>query len=169
MQQQKQAEESRRREQALCGPECLAELLHRQGKAADVHALANEMKTGADGTTLQSLADAAQTARFRAEGIGADAERIGKAEPAAHRFAARRSLCGGADSCGGRRDGVEPGRQRDRQSGREDLHGGGVAAGVDRDGAGPQPLTPSPKKALGEGERMDNSDKDCTIVPGISK
>ena len=49
-----------RREQALCGPECLAELLRRQGKTADVHALADAMKTGADGTSLQSLAEAAK-------------------------------------------------------------------------------------------------------------
>lgn len=46
------------REAAMCGPECLAELLRRKsGKPADMHALANAMRTSADGTTLANLAE----------------------------------------------------------------------------------------------------------------
>ncbi len=46
-----------RREEAMCGPECLAELVRRKGgQQADVHALANAMATNAEGTTLASLA-----------------------------------------------------------------------------------------------------------------
>ena len=69
MQQQKAKQERTEREQALCGPECLAELLRRQGKKADVHALADEMKTDASGTTLQGLAQAAQKHGFRGTGV----------------------------------------------------------------------------------------------------
>ena len=69
MKQQKQADDARRREQSLCGPACLAELLRRQGKPADVHALASEMHTGVDGTTLANLAQTAQKHGFAARGL----------------------------------------------------------------------------------------------------
>jgi len=46
-----------RREEAMCGPECLAELMRRKrGAKVDVHTLANAMATSAEGTTLASLA-----------------------------------------------------------------------------------------------------------------
>jgi len=60
---------ARQREQSLCGPECLAELLRRQGEKADVHALAREMKTDENGTSLKALADAARKHGFAAKGL----------------------------------------------------------------------------------------------------
>ena len=57
------------RERSLCGPECLAELLRRQGKRPDVHALAAEMKTDEHGTTLAALAAAAQRHGFTPQGL----------------------------------------------------------------------------------------------------
>jgi len=62
-------QKARLRERALCGPECLAELLRRHGKKADVHALAAEMKTSEFGTSLQALADAAKKHGFSAKGL----------------------------------------------------------------------------------------------------
>jgi predicted double-glycine peptidase len=66
---QAQQERTRRREQALCGPECLAELLHRQGKASDVHALAREMHTDETGTSLAALSETAKRHGFVAQGV----------------------------------------------------------------------------------------------------
>jgi hypothetical protein len=54
-----------RREQSMCGPKCLAELLRRKGQKADVHALADEMKTTHEGTTMADLAETA-----KAHGVG---------------------------------------------------------------------------------------------------
>ena len=62
-------QQARDREQSLCGPECLAELLRRRGGMADIHALANEMHTSDRGTTLAALADAAKAHGCRAEGV----------------------------------------------------------------------------------------------------
>ena len=74
----------RQREASLCGPECLAELLRRQGRAADapgklvprdpvgqdlVHTLAREMGTSARGTTLAALAAAAGRHGLSAQGL----------------------------------------------------------------------------------------------------
>ena len=69
MAQQKAADLQKRRDAALCGPECLAELLRRQGKTVEVAALATEMKTGADGTTLANLAQTAKGHGFAARGV----------------------------------------------------------------------------------------------------
>lgn len=69
MKQQKQANDAKRRDASLCGPECLAELLHRQGKPADAHALATEMQTSADGTTLANLTQTAQKHGIAARGL----------------------------------------------------------------------------------------------------
>lgn len=63
----KQARE--KREASLCGPECLAELLRRSGKQADIHGLAGEMRTDGNGTSLQELANVAQAHGFRAQGV----------------------------------------------------------------------------------------------------
>lgn len=60
---------ARQREASLCGPECLAELLRRWGEAADVHGLAQEMKTSEKGTALAALAGAAQKRGFRPQGM----------------------------------------------------------------------------------------------------
>ena len=56
---QAKRDEALRREEALCGPECLAELMRRRGgRTADVHSLANAMATSSEGTTLANLAAA---------------------------------------------------------------------------------------------------------------
>jgi hypothetical protein len=64
-------EQERQRQASLCGPECLAELLKRQGRAGDtaetaalIEKLAREMKTGADGTTLVALTETARRHGF---------------------------------------------------------------------------------------------------------
>lgn len=57
------------REQSLCGPECLAELIRCRGEKADVHALAAEMKTSDRGTSMQSLADSAKKHGFTVKGV----------------------------------------------------------------------------------------------------
>lgn len=59
----------RQRALSMCGPECLAELLRRQGKKADVQALAREMKTSDQGTRLDALAKAAKQRGFAAQGL----------------------------------------------------------------------------------------------------
>ena len=60
---------ARQREASLCGPECLAELLRRRGKPAEVHALARQMNTSERGTTLAALARAAQAHGFHPQGF----------------------------------------------------------------------------------------------------
>jgi len=66
-------QKARDREASLCGPECLAELLRRRGRAADgsvsVHALADEMHTGDRGTEMADLAAAANKRGFAARGL----------------------------------------------------------------------------------------------------
>jgi ABC-type bacteriocin/lantibiotic exporter with double-glycine peptidase domain len=69
MQVQKKAQEAQAREEALCGPECLAELLRRQEKSVDVHALADEMKTSGQGTSLLTLSEAAARHGLKSEGL----------------------------------------------------------------------------------------------------
>lgn len=60
----------REREASLCGPECLAELLRRRGEAGvSVHRLADAMHTSDQGTTLGTLAVAAQRHGFAARGL----------------------------------------------------------------------------------------------------
>jgi ABC-type bacteriocin/lantibiotic exporter with double-glycine peptidase domain len=59
-----------RRQAALCGPQCLAELLRRLGKTASVEELAAAMKTSEDGTSLLALRDEARRRGFvQAEGV----------------------------------------------------------------------------------------------------
>lgn len=65
------------REASLCGPECLAELLRRRGAAADVHALAAEMGTSDQGTTLSALAAGAQRHGWRARGLALTPKGLG--------------------------------------------------------------------------------------------
>lgn len=62
-------QKARDREASLCGPECLSELLRRQGEAVDVHTLADEMHTSDRGTTLQNLAAAFTVHGFQAQGL----------------------------------------------------------------------------------------------------
>lgn len=62
-------ERARQRDASLCGPECLAELLRRRGESVTVHALAQEMGTSEQGTSLAALATAAKQHGFRAEGL----------------------------------------------------------------------------------------------------
>ena len=64
-----QRDRARQREASLCGPECMAELLRRQGTTPDVHALASEMHTNERGTTMQGLAEAADRRGWKAQGL----------------------------------------------------------------------------------------------------
>jgi hypothetical protein len=50
------ADRARRRSGSMCGPECLAELLRREGKPADLALLARDAATSHEGTTLLALA-----------------------------------------------------------------------------------------------------------------
>lgn len=78
MRQQKAKQERAQREGALCGPECLAEVLRRQGKSVEVHALAGEMQTGADGTSLRQLARVAKAHGWAAVGVELTQAGLGK-------------------------------------------------------------------------------------------
>ena len=49
----------RAKQEAMCGPECLAEFLHRFGKTADPKTLARQMGTDENGTSLAAFAKAA--------------------------------------------------------------------------------------------------------------
>jgi len=62
-------EKKRLREQSMCGPECLAELLRRRGEKADPKALAKELGTSDNGTSLKSLADVAAKHGYTTEGL----------------------------------------------------------------------------------------------------
>lgn len=62
-------QQAQARAASLCGPECLAELLRRQGQPARVAALANAMHTSDQGTTLAALATEAQRHGFRPQGL----------------------------------------------------------------------------------------------------
>ena len=62
-------QKARQREAAMCGPECLAELLRRRGDAADVHGLATEMGVTDQGSTLEALAAAADKRGYQAAGL----------------------------------------------------------------------------------------------------
>jgi hypothetical protein len=63
-------DKARRRDASLCAPECLAELVRRQGSkgnaggATSVKSLASEMKTDEDGTTLSGLRASARKHGF---------------------------------------------------------------------------------------------------------
>ena len=62
-------QKTRQKEQSMCGPECLAELLRRKGEKADVKTLAKEMKTSETGTSLQSLAETAKKHGYTPKGL----------------------------------------------------------------------------------------------------
>lgn len=62
-------QKAKMRDASLCGPECLAELLRREGKPADVEALAKRMGTSDQGTTMAALADAAKARGFSPQGL----------------------------------------------------------------------------------------------------
>jgi hypothetical protein len=51
----KKREGEKRRQAAMCAPACVRELLRRQGKSADLESLAQEMKTTAEGTSVDAL------------------------------------------------------------------------------------------------------------------
>ncbi len=59
----------RERQEALCGPEVLAEVLRRSSRPAAVEALARELKTDGQGTSLKMLLEAARAHGFQAEGL----------------------------------------------------------------------------------------------------
>ncbi len=52
-----------------CGPECLAELLRRQGTHAPVAELVKEMRTNAQGTSLEALAQACRKRGLQPQGL----------------------------------------------------------------------------------------------------
>jgi len=54
---------------SMCGPECLAEMIRRQGGQAQVTRLANEMGTDARGTSLSALSRAAAHHGFATKGL----------------------------------------------------------------------------------------------------
>ena len=62
-------EKARMMEQSMCGPECLAELIRRNGGKVDVKALAKEMGTNEMGTSMKALADTAKKHGFTAHGL----------------------------------------------------------------------------------------------------
>lgn len=74
MQIAKTRQKARVREASLCGPECLAEMLRRRGETADVHALAQEMDTSDQGTSLAALAQAAKRRGFASKGLALTAK-----------------------------------------------------------------------------------------------
>jgi len=63
-------EKAAQREASLCGPECLVELLRRQGRAADAHKLADEMGTSDQGTSMAAMARAANSHGLSFRGVG---------------------------------------------------------------------------------------------------
>ena len=59
----------RQKQQSMCGPECLSELLRRQGNQADVKSLSKELYTSERGTTLQAMSVIAKRHGFRPKGL----------------------------------------------------------------------------------------------------
>lgn len=99
MQVAQERQTARAREASLCGPECLAELLRRQGREADgnenlvhgnlangelVHALAREMKTSEQGTTLAALAETAERHGLAAQGLSLTQKGLARTLAAPH-------------------------------------------------------------------------------------
>lgn len=58
-----------KRERSLCGAECLAEVLRRRGRKADVRALADEMKTTHEGASVAALLRAAERRGLKPKGL----------------------------------------------------------------------------------------------------
>lgn len=75
---QKAADEEVRRSEALCGPECLSELLRRQGRPAEVSALAAEMQTTGEGTSLAALQQTALRHGLKMQGVALSAKGLTK-------------------------------------------------------------------------------------------
>ena len=76
---QKVADEAERKSEALCGPECLSELLKRQGKpAAEVNALAAEMQTSGEGTNLAAMQQTARRHGLNMQGVALSAKGLAK-------------------------------------------------------------------------------------------
>jgi Peptidase C39 family len=67
---QRTARQAEERLASLCGPECLVELLKRRGERTDIEALARELGTTHEGTSLAALEKAARKHGFpEAEGV----------------------------------------------------------------------------------------------------
>ena len=66
-------------EQSQCGPECLAEFLHRSGINVSHEALSTEMKTSENGTSMLAMSKALQKRGFTAKGPYAYTKRIHQA------------------------------------------------------------------------------------------
>ena len=75
---QKAADEAERKTEALCGPECLSELLKRQGRPAEVGALATEMQTSGDGTSLAAMQKSARRHGMTLQGVALSAKGLAK-------------------------------------------------------------------------------------------
>ena len=69
MEKQKALKKQQDRKDAMCAPACLAELLRRKGKPVSIEALAKEMKTDENGTSLSALSDAAKKKGFHPQGL----------------------------------------------------------------------------------------------------
>ena len=69
METQKQLKRQEDRAASMCAPKCLSELLRRRGKTVSVEALAKEMKTDENGTSLLALSDAAKKRGFHPQGL----------------------------------------------------------------------------------------------------
>jgi TolA-binding protein len=57
------------RDEAMCGPACVAELLQRKGESARIESLANEMGTTDKGTSLAAIAESLDRRGYRAQGM----------------------------------------------------------------------------------------------------
>jgi hypothetical protein len=75
---QKAADEDVRRSEALCGPECLSELLRRQGRPAEIGALAAEMQTTGEGTSLAAMQKTARRHGLKMQGVALSAKGLAK-------------------------------------------------------------------------------------------
>ena len=65
----KQEASARERAESLCGPDCLAELLRREGKSAAASELAREMGTSDKGTSLAAFSAALQKRGYEGRGL----------------------------------------------------------------------------------------------------
>ncbi len=66
---QKKREEKMNLRMAQCGPLCLAEYLRRKGRSCDPDELAKELKTTANGTSMQAMADVASKHGQKGKGL----------------------------------------------------------------------------------------------------
>lgn len=66
---QKSADRAKQREESLCGPQCLAELLRRKGRTVNIESLAKEMGTNEEGTSIDRLIGVFERHGYKAQGF----------------------------------------------------------------------------------------------------